>query len=149
MAVDKRLIGVPSHTVWKGSDGGIQGTDADEDDGAHPGAVLQDRRKLMRQAWISDDDLVLSMIDDVLQLVIHQLLVERVEHRTHARDGKEGLQMLGTVVHECAYALIVSHIKFRAQRMCQRGGTCSDLSEGCGLLASIIAAGHGGISVNL
>ena len=56
-----------------------------------------DDRVVMR-----DDDLVVAMVDDVRELLGEEPDVERVEHRTHARDREIGLHVLLVVPHERA-----------------------------------------------
>ena len=101
----------------------------DDDDGAHPRGLLQHRPEHGGHAGIDDQHLVVRVPDDVRDLVRHQLLVHRLEHRAHRRDREEGLQVLRAVPHERADALIPVDPQLVAQPVGQRGGAGADGRE--------------------
>ena len=51
------------------------------------------------------------MANDVPDLVIHQLLIQRGKNRTLAGGAKHDLEVLGAIPHEAAHALITGNAK--------------------------------------
>ena len=70
------------------------------------------------------------MVDDVPNLVIHQLLVQWGKHRAFAGSAKENLKVLRTVPQEGSHALIPGDPQRVMQRMREGGSARADVGEG-------------------
>lgn len=122
---------------------------ANENYRAHAGAAaVQDGSELFSKARVGDDDLIFGVVDDVPNLVIHELPIERIEHGTHAGNGEEGLKMLGAVVHETGHALVTGDAKLIAQTVGERRRPCSDLVVGGFGVLRPVPGGDLGVGMN-
>ena len=147
-AVEKRFVGIPGHAIRQVRGGLLHAGGADDDHRAHARAFRQHAAQALRQGGVADDDLVVGVIDDVHDLVVHQLLVQRLEHRAHRRHAQEHLQVLGAVVHQGADALVAVDAQLVAQRIGQRRGAGGHGREGGGLRAVRVPRRHLGVRVD-
>ena len=70
------------------------------------------------------------MVDDVPDLVIHELLVERRKHRSLAGRSEKHLEVLCAIPHQGTHAFITSNAERVMQGVGESGGACTDIGEG-------------------
>jgi hypothetical protein len=62
--------------------------------------LVEHRREQPGQRTVDEQDAILGMVDDPGQLLGDEPQVQRVQDRSHARDGEVGLEMLLVVPAE-------------------------------------------------
>ena len=88
------------------------------------------------------------MIDNVHNLIRHELLVQRLEYRAHGGDAEEDLEVFGAVVHQGGDALIPVDAELIAKCMCQRTSARGNGGKSGGLGAVTVPGGHRSPTVN-
>ena len=93
-AIEQLLVAVDFDALGHGNSELI---DVREDHRAHAVHAFEDIRELLAKAPIGNNDLNFRMVDDVPNLIIHQLLVQRGKDRAFAGGAKEDLEVLRTI----------------------------------------------------
>src|SRR5699024_327406 len=70
------------------------------------------------------------MIDDVADLVIHQLLIQRGKNGAFTTCRNQDFQTLGTIPQQGAHSFIAGNSLVIVKRVGKSGGTCGNFSEG-------------------
>ena len=103
---------------------------AGDDDASHGVGAHEHLAQLLRQAGIADDGGDFRMVNNVANLVIHQLFIQRGKNRALAGGTEHYLQVLGAIPHKAAHTLIAGDTQFIVNGVGERGGAGSDIAEG-------------------
>ena len=101
----------------------------DHDDMANAGNEGEDGEQCGEQKSLADDDLVVGVVDDPGKLLCVQTKVQRVQHRSHRRNGEVRLFMCLDVEHQRRDSVAVVDTK-RTERVSQPVGTATQFGEG-------------------
>ena len=91
--------------------------------------MITNLRKEGNEGAVTDNDLVISVVDDESELLWKQPDVQRVEYCAHRRHGQVGLHVLLVVPHECAHTVAIRNTQF-GQGLRQLFGTLGNLEKG-------------------
>jgi hypothetical protein len=106
--------------------------------------LLQDRN----QRVVHEDDLILTVVDDVGQLLREQPDVERVQHRAQAGHAHVDLEVLLRVPHEGGYAIAIVDAEL-AQRLAESVDAIAQLRVGLAGAALLAQGQHDLVAVHL
>ena len=128
-AVEKLLIARRANSLRNLLRGFRDGVEAGEHDRLYQRAVCEQAAEFGREARVGDHDFRLGVVDNVGDLVLHELDIQRREDRALRGDGEHHLEVLGAVVHEGGHALVAVDPQVIVQCVGERPGARANVRK--------------------